>query len=210
MKKQFWITIGLLCFMVLYMKQSGSVKAVPLPGSLVDFPTRINSSVMTSSSRFDEAVMDKLGVDEYINREYHDEENYPISLYLGYYNRQSEGRMIHSPRNCMPGSGWNPVKSDTVSIQNATTKNIYKVNRIIFQKGMDKISMLYWYHGRNRIVANEYVDRFFLIVDSILKKRSEGALVRIIGPWNSGGNSDRKLEDFAAELLPVLQHNLPQ
>ena len=118
--------------------------------------------------------------------------------------------MIHSPKNCMPGSGWEPVETSVVSIGTQGTDQPYKVNRILFQKGMDKLIMHYWYQGRNRVVANEYIDRFFLILDSMIRHRSEGALVRVIGTWDSSGNDEKKQEQFVADLFPVLQQHLPQ
>jgi hypothetical protein len=75
---------------------------------------------------------------------------------------------------------------------------------------MDKILMHYWYQGRNRIVANEYIDRLFLILDSILQHRSEGSLVRVIGPWDTSGDFEQKQEQFVASLFPLLQQHLPQ
>ncbi len=210
MKKQFWIAVCLLGFMAVYLKHFGAVNAVSLPGELADFPTQIGSFNMKSSDKFEDAIIEELGVDEYINRTYQDQEGYPLSLYIGYYKQQTEGAMIHSPKHCMPGSGWNPVNTDIVTIQDPNSNNTYKINKILFQKGMEKISMLYWYQGRNRIVANEYLDRYFLIQDIILRQRSEAALVRVIGPYDPGGNNEKKQEQFVVNLFPVLQQHLPQ
>ena len=33
----------------------------------------------------------------------------PVSLYVGFYERQSRGKTIHSPKNCLPGAGWEPL-----------------------------------------------------------------------------------------------------
>jgi EpsI family protein len=165
---------------------------------------------MTGSSEFSEGVLRELGVSSYINRDYRDNEGYKLSLYLGYYEEQREGSMIHSPKHCMPGSGWNPVESEVVSINIPGTDQSYKINRFLFQKGMDKIIMYYWYQGRNRVVANEYIDRFLLIVDSIFRHRSEGALVRVIGPSDPSSNNEEKQEQFIENLFPILQQHLPQ
>jgi EpsI family protein len=182
MKKQFWIAVCLLGFITIYLKYFGTVEAVLLPQNLADFPKQIGSFTMTGSDEFSEGVLNELRVDEYIYRRYQDKDGYSISLYIGYYEEQKEGTLIHSPKHCMPGSGWNPVETDVVPIHDAKRDHTFKVNKILFQKGMDKISMLYWYQGRNRIVANEYVDRIYLILDSILQHRSEGALIRVMGP----------------------------
>jgi len=210
MKKQFWIIVIILVFAIVYLKVFTTIEAVPLPADIEGFPKQVGSFTMTGSSEFSEEVVQELGVDNYINRNYQDNDGFKLSLYLGYYEEQREGSMIHSPKHCMPGSGWNPVESSVVSISVSGSNQSYKVNRILFQKGMDKIIMHYWYQGRNRIVANEYFDRFFIIVDSVFRHRSEGSLVRVIGPWDSSGNYEKKQGQFVSSLFNILQQTLPQ
>ena len=210
MKKQFIIVVCILLAAIVYLKYFTVIEAVPLPADIEGFPEQIGSFTMTGSSELSKEVLQELRVSSYINRDYRDREGHQLSLYLGYYEEQREGAMIHSPRHCMPGSGWNPVDSSIVSVTFPGSNKSYNINRILFQKGMDKIIMYYWYQGRNRIVANEYVDRFLLIMDSMFRHRSEGALVRVIGPWDSSGNYEKKQEQFIADLLPVLQKHLPR
>ena len=210
MKKQFWITIFALVIAIVYLRVYSTIEAVPLPADIDNFPKQVGLFTMTGSSDFSEDVVQELGVDSYINRDYQDKDGYLLSLYLGYYEEQREGSMIHSPKNCMPGSGWDPVQSSVAPINIPGSDQHYKVNMILFQKGMDKLIMHYWYQGRNRIVANEYIDRFFLIMDSTFRHRSEGALVRVIGPWDPSGNNEKKQAQFVADLFPQLQQHLPQ
>ncbi len=35
----------------------------------------------------------------------------PVGLYVGYYASQRQGDTIHSPQNCLPGAGWQPVET---------------------------------------------------------------------------------------------------
>ena len=210
MKKQFWLTIIILLVAIVYLKVFTTIESVPLPTDIDSFPKQVGSFTMSGSSGFSEEVLQELGVSSYINRDYRDKDGHQLSLYLGYYEEQREGSMIHSPKHCMPGSGWNPVESAVVPISIPGSDQSYKVNRILFQKGMDKLIMHYWYQGRNRVVANEYIDRFFLIMDSIIRHRSEGALVRVLGSWDPDGSYEKKQEEFVAGLFPILQQYLPQ
>ena len=210
MKKQFWITVFVLMIAIVYLRFYTTIEAVPLPADIDNFPRQIGSFTMTGSSEFSEDVLRELRVSTYINRNYRDGHGHQLSLYLGYYEEQREGAMIHSPKHCMPGSGWNPVESSVVPVSVSGSNESYKVNRILFQKGMDKIIMHYWYQGRNRVVANEYFDRFFLILDSIFRHRSEGSLVRVMGSWDPSGDKEKKQEQFVASLFPVLRQHLPQ
>ena len=210
MKKQFWLILFILLVAIIYLKVFTTIEAVPLPADIDNFPKQVGLFTMTGSSEFSEGVLRELGVSSYINRDYRDDEGFKLSLYLGYYEEQREGSMIHSPKHCMPGSGWNPVESSIVPINVPGSNDSYKVNRILFQKGMDKIIMHYWYQGRTRVVANEYIDRLLLIVDSIFRHRSEGALVRVIGSSDPSGKNEEKQKLFIENLFPVLQQHLPQ
>jgi len=212
MKKQFWLVVFILLIAIVYFKVFTGIEAVPLTADIENFPQQIGAFAMSGSSELSEAVLKELQVNSYISRDYRDKDGYNLSLYLGYYEEQREGAMIHSPKHCMPGSGWNPTESSVVpvSIPGPDLYGKVKVNRIVFQKGMDKLIMYYWYQGRNRVVANEYIDRFYLILDAMIKHRSEGALVRVTGSWDGGGESEKKLQQFLASLFPVLQEHLPQ
>jgi EpsI family protein len=211
MKKQFWISVLFLLIAIVYLRFYTTIEAVPLPADIENFPKKIGAFTMSGSSEFSEDVLRELGVSSYINRDYKDKDGYKLSLYLGYYEEQKEGAMIHSPKHCMPGSGWAPIESSVMPVSlAATSKQSHKINRIVFQKGMDKLIMYYWYQGRNRIVANEYIDRIYLILDSLFKKRTEGSLVRVIGPWDPTIDFEQKQEQFIASLFTVLQQHLPQ
>jgi len=209
MKKQFWVAVFILGLAIIYLKFFATIEAVPLPADIEGFPKQVDGYTMIGSSPFAENIIQELGVSSYINRDYRDKEGHQVSLYFGYYDEQREGSMIHSPKHCMPGSGWSPIESSVIPINSPGSEKSYRVNRILFQKGMDKIIMYYWYQGRNRIVANEYLDRFYLILDSILLHRSEGALVRVIGPWDPMGDNEKKQVHFVANLFPILQQHLP-
>jgi EpsI family protein len=209
MKKQFWLAFFILMIAIIFLRFHKNTDAVPLLADIEGFPKKVGSFTMAESSEFSEDVLRELQVSSYINRIYREENGYQLSLYVGYYDVQKEGTMIHSPKHCMPGSGWFPLEATVVPIGYSSNNEYYKVNRILFQKGIEKIIMYYWYQGRNRIVANEYIDKLFLVVDSVLRQRSDGALVRVIGPWDSAGNFEKKQEQFVASLFPILQQHLP-
>ena len=210
MKKQFWLTVVILLAAIVYLRFFTTIEAVPLPADIENFPRQIGTYSMISSSELSEGVLRELGVSSYINRDYRNKDGHQLALYLGYFEEQREGSQIHSPMHCMPGSGWNPVETAVVPISLPGSDKSYKVNRILFQKGMDKLIMYYWFQGRHRVIANEYADRFFLLMDSLLKHRSEGALVRVTGPWDPSGENDIRQKKFIADLFPILREHLPK
>lgn len=119
----------------------------------------------------------------YLVRDYHGSDSgseLRFSVYVGYYDRQTQGRTIHSPKNCLPGAGWEPLASrpETLTIAVGTVT----VNRYLLQKGQQRALVLYWYQGRGRVAWNEYRVKWNLLRDAALRRRSDEALVRIVVP----------------------------
>ena len=152
-------------------------------------------------------VVATLGVDDYVNRQYH-RGKLPIATYIGYYASQRSGDTIHSPQNCLPGAGWLPVASGPHRIDAGGAP--VTVARYDIVKGLDRQVVLYWYQGRGRVVAGEYANKGWLMLDAARYGRSDGGLVRLIAP--ARGNLDdavREVTAFAAALLSRLPHYLP-
>ena len=84
------------------------------------------------------------------------------------------------------------------------------VNRYLLQKDDQRTVVLYWYQGRGRVRASEYVVKWDLLRDAALRKRSEEALVRIIVPITSSEEQSFGLaERVAAEVSPALDEARP-
>jgi EpsI family protein len=157
------------------------------------------------------AILKVLGVDDYLSRIYYKPGGGAAGLYIGYYGSQRQGDTIHSPLNCLPGAGWEPVSEGRKTIVNvdAAGRDI-TVNRYIVQKGLDRQLVLYWYQSHGRVVASEYWSRAFLINDAIRLNRTDGSLVRVIVPIAVGADDDgAAAENLAEEFVRVLFPQLP-
>jgi EpsI family protein len=153
-----------------------------------------------------------LGVDDHVSRVYvNAATSHPVSLYVGYYASQRQGDTIHSPQNCLPGAGWQPVEGGRIHVP--LENRSIEVNRYVIEKGLDRQVVLYWYQGRGRIVANEYANKFWLMVDAARVHRTNGALVRVMAPAGRDAASvaaaDRAVADFSRALLSQLNGYLP-
>ena len=152
-----------------------------------------------------------LGVDDYVSRTYvNATTGQPVSLYIGYYGSQRQGDTIHSPQNCLPGAGWQPVDGGVRSID--ASGRALTVNRYIIEKGIDRQVVLYWYQGRGRVVANEYANKFWLMVDAARLHRTNGALVRVMSPVPRSvgtGAAEGAALDFTRTVFPHLAAHLP-
>jgi len=131
-------------------------------------------------------------------------------LYIGYYASQRTGDTMHSPKNCLPGAGWDPISSDYATIPLTSSRKIV-VNDYVIQKDLNKQLVLYWYQGRGRVIASEYAGKLWMVTDAILRNRTDGALVRLVTPMSDGETSARtRLISFAQVLFPDLEANIPK
>lgn len=173
---------------------------------LQEFPTRIDS-MQSEEFPFETDVVKEIGVDDYTNREYFGGGR-PVELYIGYYKDQRSGDAIHSPRNCLPGSGWEPIHSSRVQIGSAGENVI--VNEYLVGKGNRRDLVLYWYQTQERIIASEYWAKFWLVADGVRHKRTDGALIRI---WTTAEDGEHAAEtratQFARQVYPQLLEFLP-
>jgi EpsI family protein len=186
---------------------AGRRDAAVVRSSLAELPRTIDSWRGTDAEPFADDVVATLGVDDYVNRRY-ERAGLPISVYIGYYANQRSGDAIHSPRNCLPGTGWQPVGSGAAHIR--AGGETVTVARYEIAKGLDRQVVLYWYQGRGRVVAGEYANKAWLMLDAARSGRSSGGLVRLIAPVVT--SSDQALAEasaFAAALLPHLSGYLP-
>lgn len=158
----------------------------------------------------EERIVQAVSVTDYTNRLYVAADQLPVQLYIGYYASQRTGDTIHSPKNCLPGSGWDPIHSGYAMVPLAGEKPV-KVNEYIIANGLDKQLVFYWYQGRGRVVASEYWGKFWMIDDAITRNRTDGALVRLITPIQEDRvtQAHDRLEKFAQVLLPSLSKFIP-
>ena len=175
--------------------------------SLNGLPRTIESWRGIDAAPLADDVVATLGVDDYINRRY-ERGGLPISVYIGYYANQRSGDAVHSPRNCLPGTGWQPIASGPARLD--AGGQTVTVARYEIAKGLDRQVVLYWYQGRGRIVAGEYANKAWLMLDAARSGRSNGGLVRLIAPVvTSSDDAFTELSAFAAALLPQLPGYLP-
>jgi len=166
----------------------------------------------------DERVLSVLAVDDYLSRDYISPAS-QIGLYVGFYQTQRQGNTIHSPLNCLPGAGWNPVDRSYIKVpvaQAAPAPNDQiEINRITIEKGLDKAVVLYWYQAHGRVVASEYWGKFYAIFDAMKINRTDGAMVRVISPVRVPGEqaeaaAEKEAIRFVQSIFPLLSRYLPE
>jgi EpsI family protein len=158
------------------------------------------------------------GMSDYVFRVFRNDSARSFSVYIGYYESQTTGRTIHSPRNCLPGAGWQALQSGTETIVVGGAP--VTVNRYELANGSSRALVYYWYQGRGRVAHSEYRVKWDLLRDAAFHGRSEEALVRIVVPIPRGSSStnggrdrvvaaEAEVRAAAIELIPLVERRLP-
>jgi EpsI family protein len=150
-----------------------------------------------------------LGTSDVLLRQYVDSEGRAVGLYVSYFPRQQRGEISHSPKHCLPGAGWQPLKVRRVRYPLATDGS-EMINEIVYEKQGRRQLVFYWFRERQRIIASEYLAKWYLIWDAITQQRTDGALFRISAPMLDSDEAAReRCFDFMRLALPELGQFLP-
>lgn len=154
---------------------------------LAMFPLALGEWRGQEAAPIDFGVLQVLAASDYLNRIYRTESSVPVAVYVGYYRSQKQGAAIHSPMNCLPGAGWQPVETQRMELVPTAPGFVgpVTVNRVVIQKGEERQLVLYWYQSRSRVVASEYWSKIYLVTDAFASRRTDAALVRVVAPIDS-------------------------
>ena len=137
-----------------------------------------------------------------------------VNLYTAYYESQRKGASIHSPASCLPGGGWRMVDLTPYEVPGIKTAagNPLIVNRTLITLGEARQLVYYWFQGRDRIITNEYLAKWYIFWDSLTKSRTDGALVRLVtavGPNETEADADQRFQRFLQSVAPLLPDYIP-
>jgi EpsI family protein len=136
-----------------------------------------------------------------------------VNFFAVYYNDQSSGRAVHSPRACIPAGGWAIVESAERTLPGVTAgQEALRVNRAVIQKGDARQVVYYWFQQRGRVITSEYGAKWFILLDSLRRSRTDGSLVRlvtVVAPGENLERADARLTAFAGAIAPKLTAFIP-
>lgn len=213
-----WLPAGLLALGLALVQSAGRQETAPLARPLAELPRQIAGAAGDERPLTAEEIR-VAGVSDYLFRIFRRDSSSAFSVYVGYYASQATGKTIHSPRNCLPGAGWQVVESGTQ--QAALRGTPVTVNRYIIANGPLQAVVLYWYQGRGRVSHSEYGVKWELLRDAATRGRTEEALVRVMVPiapskgFTETDWRERRLAaeglalEVAGEVLPLLDSALP-
>lgn len=136
-----------------------------------------------------------------------------VNFYSAYYQSQRKGAVVHSPRSCIPGDGWQISSFEQREFADLQLDGqALQVNRAIIQKGESRQLVYFWFQQRGRMITNEYMVKWYLFYDAITMNRTDGALIRLVTPVDKVEDiavADQRLHMFLKDLLPELPAYLP-
>jgi EpsI family protein len=185
---------------------------VPVAKPLALFPNQIRDWRTVEDTPVEKDILEQLKADDTLNRIYaRPESHVGLNLFIAYFKTQRTGQSPHSPKNCLPGSGWEPTSVGFLTLPVKGEPAPIKINRYVVTHGEDKSVVLYWYQSERRVVASEFAAKFWLVMDSIRYHRSDTALVRVSVPvlQNDEAAATRAGVAFVQSMFPVLKSYLP-
>lgn len=179
----------------------------------IEFPLQMNDWRSRNSERLEQNILESLKLDDYILMDYATDDNKPVNFYVAYYVDQVAGEAAHSPRACIPGGGWLIKDHRVIALDSIPgADKPLDVNRLIIKKGEYTQVVYYWFQQRGRVIANEYMVKWYLFWDALTRNRTDGALVRlttVVGPGESVDAGEARLRAFAAVAVPQLPEYVP-
>jgi EpsI family protein len=196
--------------LTIHLRSTG--EAVQHRKPFASFPAIVGSWKGQDETILDPDTLNMLKMSDYLMRRYVAADGRSMWLYIGYWQSQRRGSGdIHSPKNCLPGGGWEPIEASRLRIPVSGSSSPLSVNRYVIQKDAQMQVVIYWFQSRGTVVAGELGAKIELVRGAILRNRTDGAVVRLSSPVNGGVDqtTDRLIE-YVQALYPLLPEYLPE
>jgi EpsI family protein len=183
----------------------------PMPDT-ASFPSAAGEWQMVSRGTVPPDGIESLRPDRFLDANYyHAVTRTPANLFAAWYRSQLAGNaQPHSPRMCLPGSGWMPIRTGETPVD--TTAGPILVNRWVVANGKQHAVVLYWYQKPRRVIPGEWSVKFWLAADALRDHRTDLAFVRVV-VWPMSESDDVALVEaskFAGLLYPQLRDWMPR
>jgi EpsI family protein len=206
------VTVILILLGIAFYTVALRAENVPPTSPLASFPTGIAGWQVYKEVPIEPETLEVLKADDTLNRIYvSPARDASAFLFVAFFKTQRYGQAPHSPKNCLPGNGFEPIESGPITVAVPGRAEPVRINRYLTARGDDKSVTLYWYQSHDRVIAGEFTAKFWLIADSIRYHRSDTALVKIVVPVRDG-NADAATQtaiDFVKAIFPSLARQLP-
>jgi EpsI family protein len=204
------LSAALLLGVLLVLQFRSGGEAVQIRKSFDTFPQAIGVWKEQDSAVFDVDTLRMLKMSDYLMRRYVDPAGHTTWLYMAYWQSQRKGSDIHSPKNCLPAGGWEPVEATRLTIPLGGAAAPITVNSYLIQKDRQMQVVIYWFQAQGTVVAGELEAKIEMVRSAILRNRTDGAIVRLSSPVaGTVQETTDRLVRYIQTLYPVLSDYLP-
>ncbi len=148
----------------------------------------------------DDHSLHALQPSSYLSRTY-SKGNLKANLFIAFYEQQRAGESMHSPKHCLPGSGWEIWNYGTATVP--VKARSFDVNKYSISREGQRRLVLYWYQSKKRIIASEYAGKILLARDTLLQNSTAAAIVRIVVPDQAGALEEGRA--LAVGIIPEVE-----
>ena len=187
------------------MHRAASAPPVPLKRSFAAFPLQIGPW-RGKITPVDPEMVRLTQSHAHLNVDYVNPDHGVVNLWIAYYETQKKaGGFVHSPKGCLIASGWRFLESGTYEIAPGLP-----VNYLLAEQMGTRMVVFYWYLQRGRWLTSEYWNKFYMALDGLTRRRTDGALIRLITPAGEDlPGAQKRLAGFAKLLVPALEQFIP-
>lgn len=153
----------------------------------------------------DEGTLNMLNPDQYFDGTYTSASGDQVQLFFDYFGKNGSSGGVHSPRNCLPGSGWAILRAEQrqINIQG----HAIPASRFYLQLGKNRQVMDFWYVTRQGETSNDYKFKYYTMLSSLTLQPTDVAFIRFVAPDSPAGLN--ALDDFEKTSVPVIYSFLP-
>lgn len=203
-----YLIVYLLLGFAAWFLHTHETVAVPVNKPLTDIPVQFEGWTMAGQSRFSPDVLRQLKPTDYLYRVYKDQAGNRAVIYLGYHSGGPDSGPIHSPKHCLPGSGWFELSQVKRTIRVAE-KDV-PVVEAVYQMGDQKELFIYFFQVKGQVLTNEYSLKLAEIVNSIVHNRRDSAFIRVSVPFQGDqAEIEAVAEQFLQQIYPHIAAVLP-
>ncbi len=185
------------------------VATVPDRDSFALFPREIGAwRQYGTEQRFSPEIEESLSADDYHAVQFARAPGEPsLDFFSAWYTDLSEDGVQHTPEICLPGAGWEIAQVERIDLSGELgLEDPYRVNRVILQKGQDRMLVYYWFTHMGRAMPSNTEAKFSVMTRGAFNDRLDGAIIRLIVPISESHTE----ADAAAQMIDFLKAAGPQ
>jgi EpsI family protein len=150
-------------------------------------------------------VMDLLNPKAIFSATYTNSQGIQVHLLFDYFVTAGTFGGPHSPRNCLPGSGWVIADQQERTIDIGSRK--VSVGRMQLRLDQTRQIMDFWYVTNYGETASDYLFKFYSMISSLALQPRDVAFVRLICADDPA--SQAAMEEFESLFVPEIYGFLP-